>query len=568
MPTIDVDCTELEKLLGWSWNDDLEKLDWLLAFVKSEVKLFNEQEGVVSIELKDTGRPDLWSVEGLARTLRGFLGLEKEPRRYEVDESAMAVQVDKRLKALRPYICCSVIKGVKLTDAVIRGLMHLQDKLDQTYGRNRRKTSIGIYDYNLISPPLSYAVAKPDEVSFVPLGFEEKMSLGEILLRHPKGVEYGRILKGQSVYPILLDAERKVLSFPPVINSNDLGRVTEKTRNLLVEVTGTAHHTVLNTLNLVTLALVDRGGKAYAARVRYPDDAFYVSKEVVTPDFSSRQIDLSVGYANKVLGLTLTTERMAECLLTAGLGVEKIAGDSISVVIPCYRVDVMHPVDLVEDIAVAYGYNNFEPVWRELPSTGGVRREQRLIDISREFMVGLGFQEVLNYTLTSPESLFDKMNIKKTSIVEVANPKVVTMSCLRSWLLPSLMEFLGSNQSVEFPQKIFELGKVTLLDETLETKTRDEEWLAAATTHPTASFTEIKSTLDSFFMNLGVEWQIEETVHPSFVEGRVGKAIVNGVNVGFLGEVNPQVLESWKLENPVAAFEINVLRIVKTKLEK
>jgi phenylalanyl-tRNA synthetase beta chain len=568
MPTIDVDCTELEKLLGWSWNDDLEKLDWLLAFVKSEVKLFNEQEGVVSIELKDTGRPDLWSVEGLARTLRGFLGLEKEPRRYEVDESAMAVQVDKRLKALRPYICCSVIKDVKLTDAVIRGLMHLQDKLDQTYGRNRRKTSIGIYDYNLISPPLSYAVAKPDEVSFVPLGFEEKMSLGEILLRHPKGVEYGRILKGQSVYPILLDAERKVLSFPPVINSNDLGRVTEKTGNLLVEVTGTAHHTVLNTLNLVTLALVDRGGKAYAATVRYPDDAFYVSKEVVTPDFSSRQIDLSVGYANKVLGLTLTTERMAECLLTAGLGVEKIAGDSISVVIPCYRVDVMHPVDLVEDIAVAYGYNNFEPVWRELPSTGGVRREQRLIDISREFMVGLGFQEVLNYTLTSPESLFDKMNIKKTSIVEVANPKVVTMSCLRIWLLPSLMEFLGSNQSVEFPQKIFELGKVTLLDETLETKTRDEEWLAAATTHPTASFTEIKSTLDSFFMNLGVEWQIEETVHPSFVEGRVGKAIVNGVNVGFLGEVNPQVLESWKLENPVSAFEINVLRIVKTKLEK
>ena len=568
MPTIDVDCTELEKLLGWSWNDDLEKLDWLLAFVKSEVKLFNEQEGVVSIELKDTGRPDLWSVEGLARTLRGFLGLEKEPRRYEVDESAMAVQVDKRLKALRPYICCSVIKGVKLTDAVIRGLMHLQDKLDQTYGRNRRKTSIGIYDYNLISPPLSYAVAKPDEVSFVPLGFEEKMSLGEILLRHPKGMEYGRILKGQSVYPILLDAERKVLSFPPVINSNDLGRVTEKTGNLLVEVTGTAHHTVLNTLNLVTLALVDRGGKAYAATVRYPDDAFYVSKEVVTPDFSSRQIDLSVGYANKVLGLTLTTERMAECLLTAGLGVEKIAGDSISVVIPCYRVDVMHPVDLVEDIAVAYGYNNFEPVSRELPSTGGVRREQRLIDISREFMVGLGFQEVLNYTLTSPESLFDKMNIKKTSIVEVANPKVVTMSCLRSWLLPSLMEFLGSNQSVEFPQKIFELGKVTLLDETLETKTRDEEWLAAATTHPTASFTEIKSTLDSFFMNLGVEWQIEETVHPSFVEGRAGKAIVNGVNVGFLGEVNPQVLESWKLENPVSAFEINVLRIVKTKLEK
>jgi phenylalanyl-tRNA synthetase beta chain len=446
--------------------------------------------------------------------------------------------------------------------------MHLQDKLDQTYGRCRQKTSIGIYDFNLISPPLNYAVAKPDEISFVPLGFEEKMSLAEILVRHPKGVEYGHIVNGHKVYPILLDAERKVLSFPPVINSNDLGKVTDETENLLVEVTGTVHQTVLNTLNLVTLALIDRGGKPYAATVRYPDDEFYGVKQVVTPDFGSKKVDLDVAYANKILGLKLSAERMAECLLTAGLGVEKVGGDRVSVVVPCYRVDVMHAVDLVEDIAVAYGYNDIEPVWRDLPSTGGVRREQRLIDVSREFMVGLGFQEVLNYTLTNPESLFDKMNREKMRIVEVANPKVVTMSCLRSWLLPSLMEFLGSNQSVEFPQKIFELGKVTLLDDTKETKTRDEEWIAAATTHPNASFTEIKSALDAFFMILGVDWQIKETVHPSFIEGRVGTATVDGEAVGVLGEVNPQVLEAWKLENPVAAFEINVQKIVQDKLEK
>jgi phenylalanyl-tRNA synthetase beta chain len=568
MPTVDVDCAELEHLLGWSWQNDLEKLDWLLAFVKGEVKFFNEQEGVVSIELKDTGRPDLWSVEGLARTLRGFLGLEKGSRCYEVGISEVEVHVDSGLKSIRPYICCSVVKDVTLTDAVIRGLMHLQDKLDQTYGRSRQKTSIGIYDYNLISPPLSYAVTKPDSVSFVPLGFEEKMNLAEILLWHPKGVEYGHIVKGHSVYPILLDAEKKVLSFPPVINSNDLGRVTEETGNLLVEVTGTVHQTVLNTLNLVTLALVDRGGKAYAAMVKYPDDPFYASKTVITPDFSSRMMDLSVAYANKVLGLTLSAKEIAECLLTAGLGVDKVDGDSVSVLVPCYRVDVMHPVDLIEDIAVAYGYNNIEPVWHDLPSTGGVKREQRLIDVAREFMVGLGYQEVLNYTMTNPESLFGKMNCEKTQLVEIANPKVVTMSCLRSWLLPSLMEFLGSNQSVEFPQKIFELGKVTLLDNTKETKTRDEEWLAAAITHPTASFTEIKSALDAFFMNLGMRWQIKETLHPSFIEGRVGKIILDGVDVGVLGEVNPIVLESWKLENPVAAFEVNMNKIIESKLPK
>ena len=277
---------------------------------------------------------------------------------------------------------------------------------------------------------------------------------------------------------------------------------------------------------------------------------------------------LNVGYTNKVLGLQLAAEQMLECLLTAGFGVEKVNEDKLSVQVPCYRVDVMHPVDLVEDIAIAYGYNNIEPLWRDLPSTGGLRSEQRLIDVAREFMIGLGFQEILTYTLTNPENLFDKMNMEKSPVVEVANPKLVTMSCLRNRLLPSLMEFLSRNQSVEFPQKIFELGKITFLDNTKETKTRDEEWLSAATTHPIASFSEIKSDLDAFLMNLGVKWQIKETSHPSFIEGRVGTTTVGDVDLGILGEVSPKVLETWKLENPVAAFEINMHKIVESKLRK
>jgi len=564
MPTIDVDCAELERLLGVDLRGDMEKLDDILSLVKSEVKLYDEHEGVASIELKDTNRPDLWGVEGLARALSGFLNLGKGLKQYDVGEPLVDVHVDPQLWNIRPYICCSVVKNVKLTDAIIRGLMHLQDKLDQTYGRNRQKTSIGIYDYNLISPPLKYTVTEPSAISFVPLGYTEKMSLVEILERHPKGIEYGHIVKKHSVYPILLESKGKVLSFPPIINSNDLGKVTEETQNMLVEVTGTMHQTVLNTLNLVTLALIDRGGKAYASTVRYADDPFYASRKVVTPDFRNKRVDLSVEYTKRVLGLQLTAERIAELLLTAGFGIENVSQNTLKVLVPCYRVDVMHQVDLVEDVAIAYGYNNIEPLWRELPTSGGVRPEQRLIDVAREFMVGLGYQEILTYTLTSPESLFDKMNREKTRVVEIANPKVATMTCLRTWLLPSLMEFLGNNQSVEFPQRIFELGEVVLLDETKETKTRDEEWLAAAATHPTASFSEIKSALDAFFMNLGVEWRIKETSNPSFIEGRVGAAIVNGVDVGVLGEVNPQVLEAWKLENPVAAFEINMQEVIKT----
>jgi phenylalanyl-tRNA synthetase beta chain len=264
--------------------------------------------------------------------------------------------------------------------------------------------------------------------------------------------------------------------------------------------------------------------------------------------------------------LSLTGRRIAELLATAGFGVEKVGKTEVVVHVPCYRIDVMHPVDLVEDVAIAYGFNHIEPVWRELATTGKVRPEQRLLDTARELMVGLGFQEILTYTMTNSESLFDRMNCKKTQTVEIANPKVVTMTCLRNWLLPSLMEFLSNNQSVEFPQKIFELGKVTLLDESKETKSRDEEWLAAAISHPNASFSEIKSALDAFFMNMGFDWKIKAITHPSFIDGRIGEAIADGVPVGFLGEIKPQVLMMWKLENPIVAFELNVQKILASKL--
>jgi phenylalanyl-tRNA synthetase beta chain len=284
------------------------------------------------------------------------------------------------------------------------------------------------------------------------------------------------------------------------------------------------------------------------------------------PDLAGKRMSLDVEYTNSVLGLSLTGRRIAELLDTAGFGVEKVGKTEVVVQVPCYRIDVMHPVDLMEDVAIAYGFNNIEPFWRELATTGKVRPEQRFLDTARELMVGLGFQEILTYTMTNLENLFDRMNCERTQTVEIANPKVVTMTCLRNWLLPSLMEFLSNNQSVEFPQKIFELGKVTFLDEAKETKSRDEEWLAAAVTHANASFSETKSALDAFSMNLGVEWKIKPTAHPSFIEGRVGEVIVEGVSVGVLGEINPQVLGSWKLENPTAAFELNLQKILSLKL--
>ena len=565
MPTIEIDYAELERLLNLKLNGDMTKLDNILAFVKAEVKAFDEKEGTISIEMKDTARADLWSVEGLCRALQSYLNQTKGFKHYSVGKSAIEVNVNAQLYNIRPYICCSVIKGIHLSDSVIKGIMHLQDKLDQTNGRSREKTSIGIYNLDLIKAPIEYTAVKPADVSFIPLGFTEEMGLNEILERHPKGIEYGQIVKKNPLYPMLFDSEGKVLSFPPIINSNDLGKITEESRNLLVEVTGTLHKTVFNTLNLVTLALIDQGGKAYSATVHYPQKSNYTEYTVFTPNFDNKLFELSVENTNRLLGLKLNATEIGDLLLTAGLGVKNISDEAVTVLVPCYRVDVMHQVDIIEDVAIAYGYNNIEPTWRELPTTGKAKPDQRYIDVARELMVGLGYQETLNTTLTNPETLFKKMNTEPTKIIELANPKIVTMTCLRNWLLPSLMEFLSVNQSVEFPQKIFELGKVTLLDETKETRTRDQDWLAAVTTHPNANFSEIKSALDSFMGNFGVEWKIKETTHPSFIEGRAGKVIVKGIEIGIIGEVNPLVLEIWKLENSVAAFEVNLQRILDSK---
>ncbi|MEM2914602.1 MAG: phenylalanine--tRNA ligase beta subunit-related protein, partial [Candidatus Bathyarchaeia archaeon] len=266
MPTVEVNREDFEALLGFGLPKDPEELNDILAYVKGETKYFDEQE--IHIEIKDSNRADLWSVEGLVRALKGFLNFEKGLKNYDAaGSSGVEIWVDARLKDIRPFIACAIIKNVELNDIAIRQIMHLQDKMDQTYGRQRKRTSIGLYNFDLVNPPLRYGVAKPEEISFVPLEFEEKLTLREILQKHPKGVEYGHIVRSHPFWPIFMDSEDRVLSFPPIINSNDLGRVTEDTRNVLIEVTGTVYKTVLNTLTNVTLALADRGGKIHSVKV-------------------------------------------------------------------------------------------------------------------------------------------------------------------------------------------------------------------------------------------------------------------------------------------------------------
>lgn len=554
MPTIEIDREDFERLLGAELPSNVEELDDLLSYVKGEIKLLKDDE--IHVELQDTNRPDLWCVEGLARALQGFLNVEKGLKDYRLEgDSGVEVQVDPQLEGIRPYISCSVVKNVQIRDVTIRQIMHLQDKLDETYGRQRRRTSIGLYDFDLIIPPLRYGVSKPNEISFVPLEFEEEMTLEEILRKHPKGIDYGHIVRPYSVWPILMDSRDRVLSFPPIINSNDLGRITEKTKNILIEVTGTEYETVLNTLTIVTLSLADRGGGIFSAEIRYPYEEV---KEVWTPQLKTRVLNADMSFINGVLGIEVNPEEMRELLEKSRFGAVDAGQSEIAVEIPCYRIDIMHPVDIVEEIAIAYDYNRMPTRWPQLSTIGGVASEGRLRNIVREIMVGLGFEEILSFTMTNPDSLFTKMNIDPETIVEVANPRIRFLTCLRNWLLPSLMDFLSHNLHVEYPQRVFEVGYCITFDEGRENKTKDVEKLACVSTHSSANFTEAKAILDAVLLNLGVRCELEEADHGSFIEGRAGEIVVNDESIGLIGEVHPKVLENWKLENPASAFEISL----------
>jgi len=559
MPTIEVELNDLELLLGIELPKDRVELNDILAYVKGEAKQIEGQD--LRIEFKDSNRADIWGVEGLARALRGFLDLERGLKEYHIaGGSGVKVNVDSKLKDIRPYIGCSVVKGVKLTDAAIRQMMRFQDKMDETYGRNRRRTSIGLYEFDLITPPLIYRTAEPREVSFIPLEFEEELTLEEILEKHPKGKDYAHIVRDFPIWPILMDSESKVLSFPPIINSNDLGRITDATSNVLIEVTGTANETVLDVLTNITLALADRGGSVYSADILYP---YGEVSNAVTPMLDVETMRIDVDYVSKVVGIELNQSQIEDLLRRARYGIAQATESHVEAEVPCYRVDILHPIDVVEDIAIAYNYNKIQPQWPQLMTIGGLSSETEFRDLVREIMIGLGFQEILTCSMTGPNVLFTRMNVEPERVVEIENPKFVSMTCLRNWLLPSLMEFLSHNVHVEYPQKIFEVGYCITHDQQRETKTVDQEKLACVAIHSNASFTEAKSMLDAFLANLGIRCHLRALDHGSFIEGRAGTVLVDTGEVGFIGELHPQVLQNWNLENPAAAFEIDLDKLRK-----
>jgi phenylalanyl-tRNA synthetase beta chain len=553
---------DLESLMGMRLPRNNEELNELLYYVKCELAGSSKtdpltEDSEFQIEDVDTNRPDIWSPEGIARALKGIKGKEIGLRKYGLSKTiATEIHVDAELQAIRPYIGCFVARGAALSDWIIRGLIQLQEKLDYSYGRRRKRSSIGFYDFDLISPPLRYGAVGPDEIKFVPLEGTEPLSLREILEKHPKGIEYGYTVSGYEKLPILLDAQQKVLSFPPIINSNDLGRVTPATGSVLVEVTGTNEETVLNVLTILATTLADRGATLHPAQIHYN---YGKGRRIKTPQLKNRAVKLEIEEARKLVGLNISPSEIITLLRRSRYDVTRSGAKTLVVSVPSYRLDILHPVDIMEDIAIAYGLNRVQPRWPSDLTLGGLSPLEEFSDTVRELVIGLGFQEVLTFMMTNQEKLFTKMNQAPSPVVEVSNPKVTTLNCLRSWLLPSLMDFLANNTHVEYPQKLFEVGDCTVWGS--NHKPKDVRKLACVTAHAKANFTEIKSHMEPFFINLGFEFTLKSVSNPSFLEGRVGAILIGEQEVGVVGEVHPQVLENWKLEDPVAAMELDLGRL-------
>jgi len=512
-------------------------------------------EDYVKVEY-NPNRIDFCSYAGVARALKGFIEQELGMPKYRAKEPKITLIIDKAVADVRPHMLAAAVYDIKLDEDTVVDLMDMQEDLHWGLGRDRKKVSIGIHNFDVIKPSFTYTAVKPESVKFVPLGKTEEMTLKEILEKHEKGLAYRHLIDWAPKYPLLIDREGAVLSMPPIING-ELTRVDVKTRNLFLDVTGTNYEAVEKSLKVLVTALADMGGAIEKVHAKYPD------RTVISPSLEPEKMRLRVEYANKLLGLGLSESEAMKCLQRCRLDVQKVKKGVLEVSIPAYRIDILHEVDLVEEVAIGYGYYKLKPTIPATVTVGKQHPAHRLTNIVRQIMIGLGFIEVMNFTLTNERLHYHFMRNKAEKPVKVANPVSTEYTIVRQSLLPGLMKNLAENKHESFPHRLFEVSDITEINTRLETMCERRLHVAAVSSHSTANFTEIKSIVEAFLANLGLKWEIKEAKHQSFLEGRTAATIINGKRLGVLGEVHPEVLNNFELENPTAAFEIDLEPITK-----
>ena len=535
MPVIRVQPQELKKL-----GISIREFEENVFMIGADLKEIADDE--IQVELFPD-RPDMYTVEGIARALKLYLG-HMPPKKYKVENGLEKITVEQSVSDIRPFIVAAVIRNVKMDKTMIKSMMDFQEKLHLTVGRKRKKIAIGLHDYDKVKGPFTYTT-RPADFSFVPLGFNAPMTLKEILKTHPKGIDYAHLLSNTKKYPVIIDSLGEVLSFPPIINGK-LTEINPQTKNIFIDITGIDMTSLLSVLNIVACSFADRGASIETVVISYN------SNVMTTPDLNYREITLDRNYALKTLGVSLSDKEISNSLQKMGY-FTTVQGSKIKVTVPPYRMDILHPVDIVEDIAKGYGYDSIpkKEITKYVHGKGFKWEEK-----PRLSFLGLGFLEIKSLTLSSFAQQYLLMHIPPIEKVVVENPVSEMTETLRTWLIPGLMEILRKNRHRDLPQRIFEIGYIYTSEL--------ERHAAFLYEDSKVGFTDAKSIIERVLGDLGVgDYHIEEKEMGTYIPGRCASIMHNGKEYGHFGEIHPSVLENFELGYPVVGGEINLEKIEK-----
>ncbi|KAB1187209.1 MULTISPECIES: phenylalanine--tRNA ligase subunit beta [Haloferax] len=566
MPVVDVQPDELRRLTGHEEKSDEEFKEDLFA-------LGLEFEGVTddgAFQLEfGPDRLDRLSVEGVARSLRYQYGDARGVSVPKTNDPDWTIVVDESVPDERPYVTGAVVRGVDLDDAALDSLIQLQEKLHATMGRKRAKGAIGIHDLTMLKGDvlseqstgnsITYKGIAPDGDTFVALDSNEELTPAEVLEQHATGRKYADLVSEYERYPAIYD-EIGLFSFPPVIN----GRRTEvstDSRDLFVELTGTDQWTIDRMCNIICYALAARGATIEQVEVQYDEGT------VVKPDFEVDTKHVSHDRIESILGIELEMDEVINLFERSGLGVEAELGEETiyEVSVPPYRVDVLHPLDLVDDVGRAYGFNELEPRYPDVGTVGQRHERSRVADAARNSLVGLGFEDMLNFHMISEEENYERMGIEPgTDVLGGGEPASITepysedYTMLRTWVLPSLSMVLENNTHRAYPQDLAEIGHVAHRDDDENTRVAEARHVAAVLARHDVSYEDAKARLATLCRDFDVELETPATEHPSFIPGRTAAVVIDGEEVGIVGELHPKVIVEHDLELPVAAFEFDL----------
>lgn len=543
MPIVELSYSRLQKLLG---KTSKKQIADLLPFLGLDIE--SEDDDLIRVEYSPN-RPDYSTDFGIVLGLQGLLGIKTGAIRLNIKKSNnYAINVEPTVSKIRPFVTGIIAKNGRIDDNLIKQLMAMQEDLHFGIGRKRKKSSIGIHDLDKISFPLKYTTTKRDH-EFIPLNSSKKLTISTILESTDVGKTYGSILGNSSQIPIIFDSKKQTVSFPPIINAA-VTTVTTNTRNLFVEVTGIDKSDIEDMLSVVATVLQTAGFTLVSAKISGGKNS--------SPKFGLKKLMVDSDLINQTIGLNLNVSKIISSLKKSRLDAT-LKGKKIICGIPPHRFDIFGPMDLVEEVVLGFGIQNLEPILSPSQTLGQINPLSLQLKSVSLTMIGLGFTEVLNSSLTSKRILYDMTNRESNKIISVLDSKSQEHTILRDSILPGLLENLSKNIHISYPQKLFETGTVFFQDDPIYEKTN----FAGVIAHKDATFTEIKSILQSA-LNQGFGLPIETKTfsHPTFEEGRVASILFNDKLIGIIGEINSETIENYKIRVPVVGFEISLTGLI------